>query len=438
LISFIKRIFSGLGISIVVFTLATITIWQWPFLTARLSQTRELQALMGLVPILPYVFYGAGSMIAFRYNQTGLVLSSFFLAFSYFLVTSRNIIPADMRIHMVQYLAFLLPINFVFFSFLNKRKVLSPKGFLYILLILVEVIFVALVIVISNDKPGWFSSHVMAPIPLKKWMYGISTEFNSVVFIFPVLKNSVLSLPVVMSCLFCFFTFFIRFLNTRSVIVNGFLGILVTAFAGIVLNGRPPAVMIYFAASGLILAITTIEVSFSMAYIDDLTGLPGRRSLNEALINLGGAYVIAMVDVDHFKKFNDTYGHETGDQVLKMIASHFSKLAGGAKSFRYGGEEFTAIFKGKCVEDAMPHLEKFRKAVESFPFAVRGKDRPKQKKKGVEKRKTSALSAKTVRVTVSIGVSEPSKTDNSPDKVIKNADKALYRAKKAGRNRIMG
>ena len=56
-----------------------------------------------------------------------------------------------------------------------------------------------------------------------------------------------------------------------------------------------------------------------MAYVDELTGLPGRRSLDQTLINLGKKYSIAMIDIDHFKKFNDTYGHDTGDQVLKII-----------------------------------------------------------------------------------------------------------------------
>jgi diguanylate cyclase (GGDEF)-like protein len=74
-------------------------------------------------------------------------------------------------------------------------------------------------------------------------------------------------------------------------------------------------------------------------YIDELTGLQGRRSLNETLYNLGRKYAIAMIDVDHFKKFNDTYGHKTGDQVLKMIAYKLERISGGAKTFRYGGEE---------------------------------------------------------------------------------------------------
>ncbi|MER3423211.1 MAG: GGDEF domain-containing protein, partial [Nitrospiraceae bacterium] len=78
----------------------------------------------------------------------------------------------------------------------------------------------------------------------------------------------------------------------------------------------------YFAAAGLVLTLAVLQTSYAMAYHDDLTGLPGRRALNETLLKLSGRYTIAMVDVDHFKTFNDQYGHDVGDQVLRMVASH--------------------------------------------------------------------------------------------------------------------
>ena len=67
-----------------------------------------------------------------------------------------------------------------------------------------------------------------------------------------------------------------------------------------------------------------------MAYHDELTGLPGRRALNEALLRVGSRYAVAMVDVDHFKHFNDAYGHEVGDQVLRMVAAQLDR--GGRQS----------------------------------------------------------------------------------------------------------
>lgn len=188
-------------------------------------------------------------------------------------------------------------------------------------------------------------------------------------------------------------------------------------------------------AGGLSPMLAAFEVFFSMAYIDELTSLQGRRSLNETLLNQGSQYAIAMIDIDHFKKFNDTYGHKTGDQVLKMVASGLEKISGGAKTFRYGGEEFAAVFPGKTAREAWPYLEEYRQRVASTPFIVRSKGRRKSTAKQGGALKIEGR--KTVQVTVSIGISSPDRHLNRPEKVLKAADKILYKAKKAGRNRVM-
>ena len=139
-----------------------------------------------------------------------------------------------------------------------------------------------------------------------------------------------ISTPAIFAYSCTLFLLIVRFLLKRDVILAGFLGALVATFLGISAGGPEPSFMIYFSAAGITLIITSIEASFSMAYIDELTGLPGRRSLNQSLINLGKKYAIAMVDIDHFKKFNDTYGHGTGDQVIKMVASKLRGMSGGA------------------------------------------------------------------------------------------------------------
>ena len=151
------------------------------------------------------------------------------------------------------------------------------------------------------------------------------------------------------------------------------------------------------------------------------------------LLNLGKKYTIAMIDVDRFKKFNDTYGHKTGDQVLKMIASQLGKISGGGRTFRYGGEEFTAIFTGKSVEEAVSHVEGFRKAIESTPFVVRSRER--RTKNPNSRGKKSGFTRKQVKLTVSIGLASPLGQAANPEKVIKAADKKLYKAKKTGRTR---
>ena len=121
----------------------------------------------------------------------------------------------------------------------------------------------------------------------------------------------------------------------------------------------------------LMLVVAIAHEAYLMAFRDELTGLPGRRALNERLQRLGRQYVLAMADVDHFKSFNDTHGHDVGDQVLKMVASRLRKVGGGGRAYRYGGEEFTLVFPGRSVEQCLPHLEAVRQAIEGYALQLR-------------------------------------------------------------------
>ena len=199
---------------------------------------------------------------------------------------------------------------------------------------------------------------------------------------------------------------------------------------------RSPAVFgVFTAAAGAVLVVAMLQESYRLAFHDELTGLPGRRALLESMAGLGPRYVIAMADVDHFKSFNDTHGHDIGDQVLKLVAARLAEVEGGGRAFRYGGEEFTVLFPEATLAQAQPHLESIRAAVEAYKMAVRGDDRPKDKDEGARHR-ADALPEKTLSVTVSIGFAEPSDRARTPAQVLKAADEALYRAKRGGRNRV--
>lgn len=185
----------------------------------------------------------------------------------------------------------------------------------------------------------------------------------------------------------------------------------------------------------LMLVAAVAHEAYQMAFRDELTGLPGRRALNERLQRLGRDYVIAMVDVDHFKKFNDTHGHDVGDQVLRLVASQMRKVGGGGKAYRYGGEEFTLLFPGKTVEQCMPHMEAVRIGIEQYRMQLRdSQSRPRDDREGKQRR--AGKTASEVSVTVSMGVAERQAEQRTPQEVIKEADKALYSAKAAGRNCI--
>ncbi len=179
--------------------------------------------------------------------------------------------------------------------------------------------------------------------------------------------------------------------------------------------------------------IGTMSSIYTISYIDELTGLPGRRAYNEYMASLGSTYTIAMADIDHFKKFNDTHGHDTGDEVLKLVAKILATVGGGGKPFRFGGEEFVIVFNGKTKENTVDHLEAVRKKIAQTPFTVRNrKSRKQYSKTGV---KTKSPRSTGIKITMSFGADD-SRRDSNPAKVMKQADLALYKSKNQGRNRV--
>jgi len=193
---------------------------------------------------------------------------------------------------------------------------------------------------------------------------------------------------------------------------------------------------LFLMASGLTLTIGLVETSYMMAYRDELTGLPGRRALMQYLDGIQGTYTIAMVDVDHFKKFNDKHGHDVGDQVLQLVASRLARAPGGAKAYRYGGEEFTLLLPGRNREEALPHLESVRESIADARFSLRSWTRPRKKPDSGGKKKGEAKQPRALSVTVSIGMADTTGKEVDPESILKKADKALYRAKKKGRNEV--
>lgn len=187
--------------------------------------------------------------------------------------------------------------------------------------------------------------------------------------------------------------------------------------------------------SGWAAAIAALLVTdaYSVAYRDALTGIPNRRALTQMQRTLGRRYAIAMGDVDHFKSFNDTWGHETGDQVLKLVARVLSQHRLPVKVYRYGGEEFTLVFRGMTAEQATPVLDTLRERVAAYPLTVRKPGRPASERRGKRQRGQPGP-ARQVRITLSFGVTDASREDAAPDAALQRADQALYKAKQAGRN----
>lgn len=154
---------------------------------------------------------------------------------------------------------------------------------------------------------------------------------------------------------------------------------------------------------------------------DALTGVANRLSMQEDLLALharasryGHKCCVALADIDHFKRFNDTYGHGAGDDVLRRVAQTMAATCrSGDKVYRYGGEEFLAILPGQSLEGAVAGMERVRRAVEKL-----------------------AIPNGDGLVTISTGIAPLPGDDGTVDEAVKWADKALYGAKSGGRNRV--
>lgn len=225
-----------------------------------------------------------------------------------------------------------------------------------------------------------------------------------------------------------------------GVLDGGLFGAVAVSALALHAAGDGPLSSILFSLAAIVLLAAVGQESYRLAYIDELTGLPGRRALMHDLMALGSDYTVAMLDVDHFKKFNDTYGHDVGDQVLKMVAGQMMRVSGGGRAYRYGGEEFTVLFSRKGVDSAVKHLDKLRQSIEAASFKLRDKDRPKTKPEDPKAKKSAKKSAPhqandIVSVTISIGAAAYEDGVTAQD-ALKAADQALYRAKDGGRNRV--
>lgn len=160
-----------------------------------------------------------------------------------------------------------------------------------------------------------------------------------------------------------------------------------------------------------------------LSLTDALTGLYNRRHLDTMLEReflrakrYGSDLSVVIIDIDFFKKVNDTHGHICGDYILKEVA--YLILENFRKTdiiFRYGGEEFVALLTETTLEKAKIPLERLRKSVEEYPFNFKGTD---------------------IKITISGGATEIGDVENASE-FLDNADKALYMAKENGRNQIV-
>jgi len=369
-----------------------------------------------VLQVFPPTVFVIGALLGWYFNRTRVVFAVLALVLADQAVQQFGPIGAVSsgtdRI-VLDAVAFLLPLNLAGLSLIGERGLFTGLGLTRLILIFAQVPLVAFVCFPSQRHLAVLLDHRFVEVNLSGW--------------------TSLAQPSLVAFGAGAVLLVVRFFLQRGAIERGFLWALVGAFTALQAGplGWSPAA--FLAAAGLILAISVIEMSYRIAYHDELTGLLGRRALNEALPRLGSQYAVAMVDIDHFKQFNDRYGHDVGDQVLRMVAAKLERVSGGGRPYRFGGEEFALVFPGQSVTEVLPHLESLRRAVEASCFVLRGADRPRKKP---DKPRRSSSPRNAVLVTVSIGVAERDAKRRRPGEVLKAADKALYRAKNAGRNQV--
>ncbi len=376
--------------------------------------------------------FAAGLALAWRFNSSRILFSLLALLLAHRAVDffANGQVHTGPGHRAVALAALLIPLNFIAFATMRERGLtvagIAPRfGLLFL-----KSVFFAVMCRPENSPSGPHSSNGY-PIPL--W----------------ILLSFVVAIAV----------FVHRFFKTRRPIEPGFVWSVAAVFLWLQFAPLGKASDAYVATAALILAASMIETSYVLAYHDELTGIRGRHAFNESLLSLDQQYAIAIVDIDHFKKFNDTYGHDVGDQVLCMVASRLSQVGGNGQAFRCGGEEFAIIFRDTSAKDAFVYLDALRQLIEKSSFHVRGADRRAAKnaeassdRRGSEsdRRKPARKKAATAKsttpkppqlpdhlsVTVSMGVAEPSTRNRQPEQVIQAADQALYRAKDKGRNRV--
>src|SRR5215469_7461917 len=379
------------------------------------------------LPALSFLYYctlAGGMLLAWRFHSSRTFLSLLVLLLAQQAASFAAGQPYVQT--TVQALAILIPVNFVLIALMHERGLTAESLAPVALLLFVQSLTVAVFWGSSGGRPSPLvhAHHFGDPLPIARYA------------IFVIVAAAALLLA--------------RFLLTRKPVESALFWSLGSIALALRSAEVPRASTLYWATAACILAVSIVENSYLLAYHDELTTLPSRRAFNDALLRLKDPYSIAVVDIDHFKRFNDTYGHDTGDQVLRLVAARLARVTGGGEAYRCGGEEFMILFSGKNTSEVVGHLEDLRAKIESSEFHVRGNDR-RQAARGPDRRNESARAragkghiirqlaeGKTtdaLSVTVSIGLASSTESTDA-ESVMKAADKALYRAKENGRNRV--
>jgi diguanylate cyclase (GGDEF)-like protein len=378
--------------------------------------------------LLTYLPFGLGILVMVlgqQFVQGRIAMAGVNLLIGYAIIQTQLQAPLEQEMVGAYFtlLSIFWPLNFFIIYWLPERKLISPLGAFLITLISIQIVGTYL---LTHHFSG-YSQLISQYLALQP--FGQNAEHFMSDWLLPSASTTVL--------LFASVILFIHTLIKRERNHCMLLTCMVTTLLICAWFDSTGISSLFSSLIAGALLVTLLFNSHDLAFLDELTGLPGRRALMNELKHCGKHYCVVMADIDHFKKFNDTHGHDTGDDVLRIVAQELGKVQGGGKAFRYGGEEFTLLFKRKLAEEADPFIETLRQSIADYPLIIRDtKTRPKTQNKNKTNINAKANTKKNkVQVTVSFGIAQRL-PEQKPEDVMKSADQALYRAKGQGRNCI--
>ncbi len=372
-----------------------------------------------LLTRLPLVLFPLIAYLGSKLNQS----RSFFIALAYWVLyillysSYTRILDWLPLTGAISIASIALPTSIIFIFYIGEGKIVGPKG------------------------AQLAAASFLPTLVLFYMVYQHPTFTNTILFFHGPELERIWHIPIVVVPLFIWAVVGIvaeqdkSFFHFRFASLPSFLLSIITLHRMEQMIQKESDPLIYLTVNLTVISAMLLYALYQLywerAYIDELTGIPNRRTLNERLKKIDGAYSLVMIDIDHFKKLNDTYGHTEGDNVLKYLAAHMGRVFGDIV-FRYGGEEFCVILEGTPMHEAAELIDRFRSSVSSKNFILRRDEKIRQKSS--KKNRGHEDDFPYIQVTFSAGLGCKDFPGEDARDIIDQADKALYKAKENGRN----
>ncbi len=361
--------------------------------------------LAGAVQAAPLVVFGGGALVGLFIGRGRLVLGLMVLALADLALvrfSGRAVFDA---------VALLLPLNLCAIAWLGEANLLTVRGGSQLGLPLLQAVAVVIL-----QHPQFSALAALLKRPLVAANLGTWTALPQL---------AILAFAAALCLVLA------RFLMDGRAPAGGAAWALVASFLALDGAGAGGPASIHFVAAGLLLLVGAAREPLRAVYLDDVTGLPVSFALNKALRRLPRRYALARVDIDEFETFRAENGSDAARRMLRLVARALTKVGGRGSVFYCGEHVFAIIFRRTSAQAAARHLELVRRTVERANLDVRVAEpsRPGQPKR-------VASIARTVSVTLSVGVAQPEGRGADPHEVLRTADRALDRAKEAGENRV--